>query len=503
MLLNDAKEVNGKELGRAAAAGLGLFLIALVITMQSPDSIFSTNGVSGTDSSVFRYIGRMMAEGYVPYRDMFDHKGVLIYVINLIGTCFFLGGGGIWLLETVCVFLAVLICYKTARLFCSRGSAILVVLIVFALMYSYYDGGNFTEEWALPFQMAAMYIFLDYFRNQKITKLRLVVCGLSFACVFFLRVNLVSVWFVFCIMVLIRCIRKKDLKSLAGFLLYFILGAGLVTLPVMLYLGCNHALADFIYDYIIFNGMYATNTDYATLADKVNMTVYFCRTLPTIFAFLTMLIVTLINDEKQRRFSIGYLFYMIMTVWLTAMSGKLYNHYGMMLLPMLTYPFCIMFRKFEAEKGRKHILHLVLAGFLMCGIVLYDWHITVSNAINNITGEVWDKELQQVVAYICANTDEDEAISVYGNRDAIYNLTGRKSASRYSYQTPIAQIDPAIREAYYRELQEMCPGLVVLATETEKDEMISFLVENGYELTEKYGSYAIYEYAGCQSESGQ
>ena len=37
------------------------------------------------DSSVFRYIGTIMHDGCVPYRDSFDHKGPLIFLINYLG----------------------------------------------------------------------------------------------------------------------------------------------------------------------------------------------------------------------------------------------------------------------------------------------------------------------------------------------------------------------------------------------------------------------------------
>ena len=35
-----------------------------------------------TDSSVFLYIGRQMHRGKVPYIDLFDHKGPILYLIQ-------------------------------------------------------------------------------------------------------------------------------------------------------------------------------------------------------------------------------------------------------------------------------------------------------------------------------------------------------------------------------------------------------------------------------------
>ena len=60
-------------------------------------------GESTTDSSVFRTIAMMMRYGYMPYRDSFDHKGPLLYIIEFVGDS--LGGtSGIWVIELIAIF---------------------------------------------------------------------------------------------------------------------------------------------------------------------------------------------------------------------------------------------------------------------------------------------------------------------------------------------------------------------------------------------------------------
>lgn len=43
------------------------------------------------------------------------------------------------------------------------------------------EGGNFTEEYAMPFILWSLYIFLDYFLNEKVSGLRILLCGGMFA----------------------------------------------------------------------------------------------------------------------------------------------------------------------------------------------------------------------------------------------------------------------------------------------------------------------------------
>ena len=203
---------------------LCLLFITFLICMLSPLDIFTFNAASWIDSSVFKYIGWQMAEGQIPYLDMFDHKGLLIYFINYIGYIIS-PHRGVWFIEFIFMFITVLFAYKIARKFTSKPISMLIVLIALAPIYSYFEGGNFTEEYALPFQMIALYIFIDFFKNShkymsrgdnykskvnfKLFNVLVFINGICMGCVLFLRPNMISIWIVFCLMVLIYCILKK------------------------------------------------------------------------------------------------------------------------------------------------------------------------------------------------------------------------------------------------------------------------------------------------------
>lgn len=229
---------------------LGIFAAALVFMSQSPLNILLLNGNSGIDSSVFRTIAMQMERGLMPYRDSFDHKGPLLYIYNYLGLLI-KRHRGIWIIEFISAFAAFGLMYKTARLKCDRMRSFFVLIICAAPLYSYFEGGNMTEEYALPFIMSAVYIFADYFMNDRITRMRLVICGLGFGAVCMLRVNMIAVWIVFCCAVLLRSFREKRLEEIPRFLLYFLMGAGIIVLPICFWLIFNNAFVDFIKDYLM------------------------------------------------------------------------------------------------------------------------------------------------------------------------------------------------------------------------------------------------------------
>ncbi len=108
----------------------------------------------------------MIAEGQVPYLDTFDHKGLLIYIINYIGYLIS-PNRGLWFLELLFMFVSVLFSYKIARKFVSKPLSLLITLIAFASLYVYFGAGNYVEEYALPFQLVALYIFFDFFLSPQ------------------------------------------------------------------------------------------------------------------------------------------------------------------------------------------------------------------------------------------------------------------------------------------------------------------------------------------------
>ena len=341
--------------------------------------------------------------------------------------------------------------------------------------------------------MIAMYLFLDYFLNEKITKLRLAVCGACFAAVCLLRINMISIWLIFCIMILIRCLHQKKLKQLGSFLTFFLIGCAVFALPFVIYLLCNHAFGDFIEQYLSFNQMYAGNAEYVTSQGKMEAFAFFGGTPIFLIAFVYM-ILSLWNNE-QRYFHIGYLCYMIVTLLFVCMSGQIYRHYGMTLLPALIYPYSLMAKKFMKADWKKKIPYLAVMGCLFVGVVLINWRIMCIYTYWDITHQnvAEDKNMREVVTYIKEHTTEEEKISVYGNRDVIYNLSGRLSVSKYSYQTPIGIINPEIMEEYYDDLKKQKPKLVIIARQSDEG-IDSFLWENHYEFVVSYDAYQVYQY---------
>ena len=91
-------------------------IVALLFGFNSPLHPW-VGSEAYTDSSVFKTVALMMEHGYMPYRDSFDHKGPILYIINLIGNSIS-QYRGIWVIEIIFLTVTFYMLYKISRLSC-------------------------------------------------------------------------------------------------------------------------------------------------------------------------------------------------------------------------------------------------------------------------------------------------------------------------------------------------------------------------------------------------
>lgn len=460
-------------------AFLYLVAVAFIVVMKSPLNPWS-NGVATTDSSVFKYMAQVMSEGGMPYKDAFDHKGPLLYVINYIGNSISYYRG-VWLIEFAFMILSVWALYKISRLFCGRFFSCFLVTAVMCPITEYFRGGNLTEEYAMPFIAVALFIFIDYFVNNRVNKLRLIICGVCFGAVLMLRANMVSVWMVFCIAVLVLSL-KVEKKIPWKFLLYFMIGVAVVVIPLLVWLIGGGAFSYFINDYWIFNFKYCSDDGRANPYNRYMSIMQWIS--GNLYLISTASMVYLIKKREHLFFNITYLIYTIITLLLISMSGMAYGHYGMILIPMFIYPLAktsdCMLNK-EKSAGT-----LTVFAILLLLVIFPSWRNNIDNAANAMHSPnkavAMSSETRELIEVIQENTSEEEKIQVIGNYNFIYVLSERLAASRYSYQVPIAGVDEGIRKEFFEDMKHYRPKMVVVQDYMNAEYNSLFVNADAYEL---------------------
>ena len=360
MTVPETAKHKNKILPCAEAAALFLLTIFFAILCRS----HPWRGDFGhKDSNVYVYMARAILRGDIPYVDAFDNKGPVLYLLETLG--YGLGGWtGIWVLEVVALFTTFWCVYKIARLavhsplpfvalkknetssdedagpraFARRFSCALpfvAVIYVAAVIYACFEGGNFTEEYALPFVASSLYIFLHFFYTGCVRRWQLVLCGAGFAAVALIRMNMAALWVVMAPAVLLYCLWKKQGRQVWTFLLWFLLGAALVAVPVFAWLILRGAWAGFVDAYLLYNAGYIENFGASSIWTRRREAAVFFLKMPV---FLFPAILAVWNALRKRHWLPAlYLLLGAVCLGFAALSGRPYPHYAMVLAPLAAY----------------------------------------------------------------------------------------------------------------------------------------------------------------------
>lgn len=471
---------NRAERWEKGICGVVILIYSFLVCMQSPLNFFSTI-TSATDSSVFRYIAVEMTKGGIPYKDSFDHKGPLIYLLNYLGMLID-DRLGIWIIEFVLFTITCYFLYKTARMFCDRRSTLLAVALVVSVLGEYFQGGNLTEEYALPFISISVYFLVEYLLKDELKTWKIFLCGCSFAFVIMLRPNMIAVWIAFVIVIIMKEINKKNWTRIYQEIAFFIVGVTAGMCPFMIYLIKNGAVEAFVEAYLVFNFQYQSG---ATLKRVLLAFDYFFGQpiiYVTILSYVLLYIRAIKGKNREELWLIhGNVLAFVITYIFLCMPGSRTGHYGMVLIPVLIVPVC-MILEMTIDTYRKNGWMKVIVFFWLTTEILYpNW----MKIINNMhVDSNYKDEYQYVLDVIEEYCEPEDKISVFGNRNFIYVESDKLSASKYSYQFPLVYIDTDIYQEYKEDIQEEMPKLIFVNehNETYTNDFLVYIDALGYQM---------------------
>ena len=120
-------------------------VIFLVIFSWSTSPLYT---FLGYDSSIFKTMGKFTADGLIPYKDFFDHKGPVIVFIEWLGFGLTKNNYTLLLLQAIFLTVALYGVYKIANIFLANKKSGLLTLITLPVCSFFMtgQGGNTVEE---------------------------------------------------------------------------------------------------------------------------------------------------------------------------------------------------------------------------------------------------------------------------------------------------------------------------------------------------------------------
>lgn len=332
----------------AAAAAVGLLVLAAAFLLRfSYSTSFKWPEYCGYDSAIFQTIGKYWAQGSVPYRDLFDHKGPLIFFIDMIGYLIW-GRAGILVPQTISLAVTLFFFWKLGRVYLPPLGAAAAAGVALVYLARTFDEGNMTEEYALPFIAASLWLAVRWCESLRETPdaphpwRSAAVYGLSFGAILMLRVTSAVSICSFVLVITLYTIGKRQWRALAQNAAAFLGGFAVITMPFFAYFAYYGVLGRLFYGMIGYNLLYATEfslTEYYGGSPWASST--FWR---TIFDFgaplllLAVLALVCILHKPRRLLGWACLLAAVLNMYLL-FTNRPYMHYFQIVAPLV--PLCL------------------------------------------------------------------------------------------------------------------------------------------------------------------
>jgi hypothetical protein len=442
-----------------------LFLGTVAVLFASQLAPFASK-VPSPDSSVFIYCAQQILDGKIMYKEIFDHKGPLLYVFNILGILLGKGNSsGIWYIEVVSLFVSLLYIYKSICLFWSKDIAFFSAFSCLLFFISAFRQGNLAEEYSILFISISLYYFVHFFKERKIRRVHFSIIAVCFVCVLLLKATGVAIWLVGWLMVAFLLLKEKKITDLLKIALVTLGMIILTLLPFTAYLFFTNSFVDFKFCYWDFNQAYSNLSSNSCEIIYRTIKRFFFSDIKRLYSLHILLCLSIILFifyffNKAYKDKLPILFYfisLIATGMAISISSTNFLHYYLLYLPVLPCFYAMIYNIIK-QRLKSHV-------FLFLSIFLFIFHTIPMLVFYKEVRFCFQKQefVNEIVSFIEDHTQKEDNIYIVGHECIFYNLSHRESASKYPYLFPIVAIKSqrdTIMKQFYRDMEVNQPKVI-------------------------------------------
>ena len=347
-----------------------LFFACLIILGSSP--IYKTN--PWTDSNAMLTMGRSMLHGIVPYKDIIDQRGPVLYLIFVIGamfsrTSFF----GVFLLQIINIGIIYFLSWRIAndfkiRLVRPEWAALLGPIALFCTSSMMFSGAP--EEFAFTSILYLLYVVNHY--HQQVLKIPLKTyfwLGLNLSLVFWSKYSMIGAFVAFFIWVACLLVYQKSYQQLWKIIKASVLGFLIITILVLLYFIIKGAMRDLFDIYFVQNFVSYGSSKQGGLMKFLNL---FSLVGQEFHRHYIVAILTLLGWMKEiyekKSVTLEAVMFLV-TIIFVAMQHWINEYYNLIWMPFLAIALLrlVDFRMPHQNLNQKlfYPVKIILVGFLL------------------------------------------------------------------------------------------------------------------------------------------
>lgn len=349
------------------------------------------------DPSIYLTIGRGINRGLIPYKNLLDIKGPIIFFLYGLFSPLKLGTNyiGIFILEAIALLISVTYLYKTIVLVSksSKFAFLLTLLYPFVLLnLDSFNAGGEAEEFILPFIFVLIYYTFKLIQQKfELSKAAFFMQGLLLSIVFWIKYTTIGAWVAFYLCLLIIYIYRKNFHALKNMILYSFLGFLIPTAIVCGYFGINYALDDLIWGYFGWNFKYGGTTNKGIFQQLFFMVFHgftiFLKRNPIIWLLaIAGPYIAIFSNKLTKKKSVKIMLILMTfgSIGLEFFGGIMYSYYQLMAIPFITLTFCmiavILKQKMSQISGKLALVGVTI--IVVLGVLI----VNPSYKQSNLTG---------------------------------------------------------------------------------------------------------------------
>ena len=382
------------------------------------------------DEGIYQVVGRALAEGRVLYRDIWDNKPPVLYIIYAFsyGNLFI-----VKLLSLIAGLGSTVVLYKLAKKLFRRTISVFVTISLFSILFgSPILEGNIAnaENFMLLPVIASAYLIIIYQKNSRLSHLLLAGLFLSFS----LMTKIVSVFdfatFLIFLLATNGLVISKDWKRISLFTLSF-LSTFLIFIIYFLIAG---TFVESMSSIFLQNISYVSEQNGST-----NPLLFF------ISKILILIVVVFILIKKRKSISISNIFiylWLAFSIYSAFFSARPYIHYLLVILPSFVL---LVGQSLESKKNMLLNIVLIFTISFMAYFHFKVYRKNISyyeNFIKVITNNKSITEYERffdgstprdysIANFIKLSVSSDETIFLWSDSPQIYVLANKLPIGKY------------------------------------------------------------------------
>lgn len=442
-------------------------ILACVLALRIPGMALPLE----RDEGAYAYVAYRWLQGALPYRDVFDHKPPLIYLLYMPPLLTGLSAPSalrIW--GTLLCLINVLLVYAVGRHVWERPSALLAALLFGVAGSAFTLQGlvlNTDQALVLP-ALLALWAALR-FRETGRSRFALGL-GAAVAAAVLIKPTAAV------LALLVVLVLGRRLATAARALLWIALGAALVCVPVLLPFVLAGAWRDWLFGVVGYNALYAAEaSERWQLGPLVDTIAPYAPLLLVALGGVGLLATGDPAEPSSARRG-GWLLVATAVALLGAAAGSLrpFIHYYYPALPflaLLAAP-CVRWLWLQNTAGASRSRALgALAPLLLAALLLGPFAAGNARLVGmsgrqqaiqlyGAAGERYFAPAADVAAYVARHTAPTDYVYIFAAEPQVYLLAERRASSRYIYDYPLLLV-PGAEAELGRDLRARPPKLLL------------------------------------------